>query len=244
MTVFPNACKNHQTRKCGNATEPAAEGGNRGTDYTIKSRGRRRSIVAKLRIIIKSVFAASKPIVKFLFQHTTATVGFIQLYNHGIITSPHSTILYTKYVQIFWTTMSIKSFSDNSHISPVDVQKMSTSDIGPILWMSARHPSNIPTAETEIQWMSFFKFLSALASARGCSTNFRNRHIPDKITICWDLCLIRYFPQFISLLYMATTRFYHWTFVHTNTWDPNNITWMYFHPFSILIRVGWPRYIT
>ena len=40
--------------------------------------------------------------------------------------------------------------------SPVDVQKMSILDIGPILWMSVGEPRNIPTAETEIQGMSFF----------------------------------------------------------------------------------------
>nr|CAH0098495.1 unnamed protein product [Daphnia galeata] len=62
---------------------------------------------------------------------------------------------------------------------------MSISDIGPILWMSFGEPRNIPTAETEIQWMSFFKFLSALASATGCSTNNRNKHIPDKISTEW-----------------------------------------------------------
>jgi hypothetical protein len=71
-----------------------------------------------------------------------------------------------------------------TQVSPVDVQKMSISDIGPILWMSVGEPRNILTAETEIQWMSFFKFLSALASATGCSSNIRNRHIPDKISTC------------------------------------------------------------
>ncbi len=43
-----------------------------------------------------------------------------------------------------------------TQVSPVDVQKMSISDIGPILWMSVGEPSNIPTAETEIQRMYFF----------------------------------------------------------------------------------------
>ena len=43
-----------------------------------------------------------------------------------------------------------------TQVSPVDVQKMSISDIGPILWMSVGEPRNIPTAETEIQRMSFF----------------------------------------------------------------------------------------
>ena len=43
-----------------------------------------------------------------------------------------------------------------TQISPVDVQKMSISDIGPILWMSVGEPRNIPTAETEIHGMSFF----------------------------------------------------------------------------------------
>ena len=43
-----------------------------------------------------------------------------------------------------------------TQVSPVDVQKMSFSDIGPILWMSVGEPRNIPTAETEIQRMSFF----------------------------------------------------------------------------------------
>ena len=45
-----------------------------------------------------------------------------------------------------------------TQVSPVDVQKMSISDIGPILWMSVGEPRNIPTAETEIQGMSFFNF--------------------------------------------------------------------------------------
>ncbi len=43
-----------------------------------------------------------------------------------------------------------------TQVSPVDVQKMSILDIGPILWMSVGEPRNIPTAETEIQGMSFF----------------------------------------------------------------------------------------
>ena len=43
-----------------------------------------------------------------------------------------------------------------TQVSPVDVQKISISDIGPILWMSVGEPRNIPTAETEIQGMSFF----------------------------------------------------------------------------------------
>ena len=43
-----------------------------------------------------------------------------------------------------------------TQVSPVDVQKMSISDIGPILWMSVGEPRNIPTAEKEIQRMSFF----------------------------------------------------------------------------------------
>ena len=77
-----------------------------------------------------------------------------------------------------------KRLTHITQVSPVDVQKMSISDIGPILWMSVGEPRNIPTAETEIQGMSFFKLLSALASATGCSTNIRNRHIPDKITTC------------------------------------------------------------
>ena len=72
------------------------------------------------------------------------------------------------------------SRTDNPHNTSqsVDVQNMSTSDIGPILWMSARHYSNIPIAETEIQGMSFFKFLPALASATGCSTI--NNHCINK----------------------------------------------------------------
>ena len=32
-----------------------------------------------------------------------------------------------------------------TQVSPVDVQKMSISDIGPILWMSVGEPRNIPT---------------------------------------------------------------------------------------------------
>ena len=69
-----------------------------------------------------------------------------------------------------------------TQVSPMDVQKMSNSDIGSILWMSARHPSNIPTSETQIQCVYISIKVTALASATGCSTNIRNRHIPDKIT--------------------------------------------------------------
>ena len=53
-----------------------------------------------------------------------------------------------------------------------------------ISWFLPQLPKKIITVETEIPGMSFFKFLSALHSAVGHSTDIRNGHPSDKISTC------------------------------------------------------------